>query len=434
MIDTLAECSLEDAQKVATGPHAFTYDNLSLSSSIFVEQAPGAMSKVQSGTFAVLYELLNAKPEDMELEAIMLCLQTASKSPLKMSDLRASIPSVKAYQIQAAANVIRTLTEFVPAFSHYRHHPELQHQPRRQLPPNHKTKFFPLRASTIEEASVKGNILVHDDVYVVQLQRNPNDLNKLAIPALHDQLTNARNWGVQAMRKKDVTPWTRHEVFQLSFGIFHLTMNLIWAILNTHRGTVNQPGSLSQLFMVLEKVRLNAEHPDFHTLLAALTQILDGLILNAWCDECGFPSLDEFSKSKPTPADLLELARKIVQKHATPTATMKPVHKPPKSQTPAAEDESECADDSASHPPLPPPAPLPSGLEDIIHENIVRLIRDLLYIIELVQAVKAGDIGRVEDILPDLACMFRGAGSNNYSTEILHLLFNLKEVWTPEFA
>ncbi|KAF8150859.1 hypothetical protein B0H34DRAFT_776371, partial [Crassisporium funariophilum] len=46
----------------------------------------------------------------------------------------------------------------------------------------------------------------------------------------------------------------------------------------------------------------------------------------------------------------------------------------------------------------------------------------------------SGDFGRIEDILPDIACIFRGAGLNNYSTEILHLIFNIKEVWTPEFA
>ena len=173
------------------------------------------------------------------------------------------------------------------------------------------------------------------------------------------------------MHKKDVMPWTRHEVFQLSFGIFHLTMNMIWAILNTHHGTINQSGSLSQLFVVLEKVWLNAEHLDFHMLLAVLTQILDSLILNAWCEECGFPSLDKFAKLKPTPADLLELARKIVMKHATPTMTMKPVHTPPKSEMPAPGDESESANESASG---PPPAPLTSSPEDIIHENIVRLM------------------------------------------------------------
>ena len=54
--------------------------------------------------------------------------------------------------------------------------------------------------------------------------------------------------------------------------------------------------------------------------------------------------------------------------------------------------------------------------------------------VELVHAVSDGDFGRIEDILPDLACIFHGAGSNNYVTEILHLLFNIKEVWTPEFV
>jgi hypothetical protein len=30
--------------------------------------------------------------------------------------------------------------------------------------------------------------------------------------------------------------------------------------------------------------------------------------------------------------------------------------------------------------------------------------------------------------------MFRGAGCNNYCTEILHFILNLKYVWTPAFA
>jgi hypothetical protein len=53
---------------------------------------------------------------------------------------------------------------------------------------------------------------------------------------------------------------------------------------------------------------------------------------------------------------------------------------------------------------------------------------------ELVNAVSDGDFGQIEDILPDLACIFQGAGSNNYSTKILHFLLNIKKVWTWEFA
>ncbi|KAJ7635637.1 hypothetical protein B0H17DRAFT_961398 [Mycena rosella] len=34
-----------------------------------------------------------------------------------------------------------------------------------------------------------------------------------------------------------------------------------------------------------------------------------------------------------------------------------------------------------------------------------------------------------EDILTTLGMMFRGAGSKNYSTEILHFTHNMKKVW-----
>ena len=61
-------------------------------------------------------------------------------------------------------------------------------------------------------------------------------------------------------------------------------------------------------------------------------------------------------------------------------------------------------------------------------------MRDLLYVAELVWAISDGDWGRVEDIIGPLAMIFRGAGSNNYSTELLHFLHNLKLVWGDDFA
>jgi hypothetical protein len=87
IIDALAEHSLEEARKaVRIGPHALAYDNINLSTSIFVEQTANTPNKVQSGTFPVIYELLNAKLEDMKLEPMISRLKNSS--PLKMSDLR----------------------------------------------------------------------------------------------------------------------------------------------------------------------------------------------------------------------------------------------------------------------------------------------------------------------------------------------------------
>ena len=143
----------------------------------------------------------------------------------------------------------------------------------------------------IEEASITGSLLVHDDIHLVQLDRSPEDLDKYTIPAFNDQLTNAWIHGGQAMWNQDLTPWTCHEIFQLGFSVFHLMMNLIWSLLQVHHGTINQYSSLLHFFAVLEKVWLGTEHPEFHTLLAVLTQIIDGLILNAWQDVCGFSSM-----------------------------------------------------------------------------------------------------------------------------------------------
>ena len=77
---------------------------------------------------------------------------------------------------------------------------------------------------------------------------------------------------------------------------------------------------------------------------------------------------------------------------------------------------------------------MPIQAFDIVHNNTILLTRDLLYVMELVNATASGNFGRIEDTLPTIACMFRGSGSNNYSTKILHLLFNLKEVWTLAFV
>ncbi|KAH9021953.1 hypothetical protein EDB85DRAFT_1850828, partial [Lactarius pseudohatsudake] len=71
---------------------------------------------------------------------------------------------------------------------------------------------------------------------------------------------------------------------------------------------------------------------------------------------------------------------------------------------------------------------------DKAHQNIRLLTRDLLYMAELIRALADGDISRIEDMMSMLSMMFRGAGGNNYCTEILHFILNLKHVWMPEFA
>ncbi|KAJ7703580.1 hypothetical protein B0H17DRAFT_1157099 [Mycena rosella] len=333
LIESLSYHCDSRAIELAKEPHGMAYDNINLSTSIYVEQrGSDGPAKVQSGTFAVLYRLRNAFNHDVRpsLEELTSCHD-----------------------------------QFVDI--------HIQQKVRRAIPVGYVTEQCPVRASTTEEVTTRGNLLFHDEIYLQHLK----------------------------------------QIFQLGFGPFHLCLNWVWAILHVHRGTVNQAGSLSYFFAVMEKTRLGNQQPDYHTLLAALTQILDGLLLNAWDRECGATSLTEFAKGKPTPAKLREIAGRILRSDTSDTNS----------------DYTDCAPEVNS-----PLQPQVDPKDDIAHHNIRLLVRDLLVLVAVVRTISDGDIGRVEVFLPHLAMMFRGAGCNKYCTEILHFILNLKYIWTPEFA
>ena len=150
-------------------------------------------------------------------------------------------------------------------------------------------------------------------------------------------------------------------------------------------------------------------------------------MVNAWRTECGVGSLEEYAAQNPSPADILRTADKIRKAYSIPVDTPPTVEataaKKRKGQASGPDDSDTAVDDKTA-----------GSTADHTHSNTVLLTRDLLYAVELIDAASSGDFGRVEDILPQIACVFRGGGSNNYSMEILHLLHNIKEVWTPEFA
>ncbi|KIK77060.1 hypothetical protein PAXRUDRAFT_36838 [Paxillus rubicundulus Ve08.2h10] len=251
----------------------------------------------------------------------------------------------------------------------HRSDPVLQHMECRKMPKCYQTKQYHLCTSTIDESSVTGNIAVIQDAYINQLKMMHDQLLNLAVPSINNQSTNACIC--------DTNPFTRLQFLQLGFGLFHLCMNLIWALLHVHWGSIHKPGSLSYFFAILDY---------YHTLLVTLLQILRGIILDAWKVKCGYSSLATFAASKPTLSELISIAHKILKNHASLTYE-NPKIKGKESTTTA----------SPNH----------------AHHNLHILTRDLLYMLELVQACSDDDFG---------AC------SNNYCSEILCFIFNLKKL------
>jgi len=354
--------------------------------------------------------------------------------------VKPTLEQLRSTRSQFKVLVVRVLTTFSKPFQSYADSPQLQHAPRRVLTLK-KTETYPLRVTTINEATVEGTIKVWDNIYE-QVKRNAESLNNQAVPSINDQLTNARVRGAKATRAKEDSAFLRLDNIQLGYGLFHKCLNLVWVLLKTHQGAIDQLGSLKYFFALLEKTRLANDKPDYHTLLAALMQVLYGVLLEAWRCNCGFSTLDGLAASKPSPEALLDIAEKILS-HYTPMDE----HPKPKGSGHANEAEFSDAgsDDSDVSNDLEPPSAgssIPRSnnpdsqdpLDDPAHQNIRILLWDLLYVAELVRAISDGDWGRIEDILGQLTMMFRGAGSNNYSTELLHFVRNIKMVWGDDFA
>ncbi|KAK6980592.1 hypothetical protein R3P38DRAFT_3235482 [Favolaschia claudopus] len=223
-IEASADFCMHAAANIVQEPHSFEYDNLNVSRSIFYEQVgERGVGKVTSGTFGLFCRFWNAKREHMLLAPMMKRFRALAGLQYNR-DIRPSLDHLASYLDQVTILVVSRLAAYEEEFEWISKHPDLQHIPRRPIPVGYKTKYYPLRASTIEEATTPSpSVNMH------------------------------------------INPWGRREVFQLGFGMFHACLNLVWAILHTHRGSVNDAGSLAYFFALMEKTRLGNDQPDYHT-------------------------------------------------------------------------------------------------------------------------------------------------------------------------
>jgi hypothetical protein len=134
----LARIKIAEASVVARGPHKNGYDNINISTSIFVEQRNGAPVKVTSGTFTVLYALRNATAEAIQLGPILERAQAAGDLSFN-ADVRPTFDQQVSFHHQCLINVIEILAEYVPAFEPKTKLTELQHKIRRQMPQDYVT-------------------------------------------------------------------------------------------------------------------------------------------------------------------------------------------------------------------------------------------------------------------------------------------------------
>ncbi|KAF4587086.1 hypothetical protein EYR40_011107 [Pleurotus pulmonarius] len=74
----------------------------------------------------------------------------------------------------------------------------------------------------------------------------------------------------------------------------------------------------------------------------------------------------------------------------------------------------------------------PDGKQDLVYRQSIQWNSDVLVYLELRSAIRTGDVGRIEDLLPTLLFRFAGGGNSKYAIEVLETLQGLRQEWTPE--
>ncbi|KAJ7122658.1 hypothetical protein C8R43DRAFT_899695 [Mycena crocata] len=257
-----------------------------------------------------------------------------------------------------------------------------------------------------EEASYDGTIrCIHE--WLRQLLLNTEEEQKRTvieriIAWLGDQLTIERLRGLWKYRHEDYNSFDRMDWMIPVFGWFHLVMALGNSLHNQYLGTSANIGGLRQAFDILNRKGLISQAtkgPFWHNLDEAIKHISEAHFRACWLVVGNVESLAELKDRTPT--ELREMAVKIIHEHASRRAL-------------AVLDN------------------LPEDKHDETKRQWTMWNMDVLPYLQLRDAIKVGDIGRIQDLLPTLLFRFAGGGNSKYTIEILELLQGLNREWTPE--
>ncbi|KAJ3546980.1 hypothetical protein NMY22_g1840 [Coprinellus aureogranulatus] len=185
------------------------------------------------------------------------------------------------------------------------------------------------------------------------------------------------------------------------FGWLHLEMAFANSLHKQYLGTTKGRG-LAQAFELLNKKKLQTVRTQgpFHSdLVEAIYEVAEAHIREDWLHVAGVSSLEELRNSSAE--QLKEWAATIVTERASPSAL-----------------------DSIDASPNP----------DAKRRQVVMWCRDALHFIILDKAVKQGDVGLMEKMLPTLLFRFVGGGNGKYAVEVLELMQSLHREWPKEVA
>ncbi|KAI0697950.1 hypothetical protein C8T65DRAFT_813442 [Cerioporus squamosus] len=406
-------CLREARERARNSVLAHVWDNVNFMFKV-AEQVLGSKDSQQNGTCATVFELFDAKPEDMQTSDLIDSFMKAP--PLSIDDILLSDAENAALAERLEHTVLRIIVTYGgEGFARFRKE-VLQSTPTTpDKIPVHQTDPMPLPAMHIDESSTTGNADVLTEIFKeLEQDMSSPEFARYVKLICGDQLSISRIRSLMTNR-------AGHDSFAQSFlwavcmpGLFHYKMAATHGLLELHFGTsIDVPGSLwHQNTRLDRKPIVLTSLPPFRTCRDLIFVSLYARVLHCLelVSECA--SLDEYAE-KVTLPELRAHAKAIMRaREGEDTLSL-----------PTQDAENTAGTEEAS-------GPEPTT-GDTVFENAVLFLRDALVLREFTDAIKAGDSGRVLTVLKLWTAGFRGSGRTKYAHEMLHLIHNLEHVW-PE--
>ncbi|KAG9085727.1 hypothetical protein FS749_004201 [Ceratobasidium sp. UAMH 11750] len=275
---------------------------------------------------------------------------------------------------------------------------------------NHRTRYFMLGTVPIDETSVGGNMQVITELLQGTRLNSPESQKLLGtgvcnIPTVGDQVTAARVHMLKSLRIRDPNGYERLSWAIVAPAWWHILLNLGMATFDTHHGSDHTSGTFYSDLKLLNRVGLNMNmrksRPDFFTNDEFLCHKLFSLIRSLWMHYSGTNTAEGLAEwVRSASADTLsETARQIYFERVASSAA-----------------------ESLASQPHPDKNLLISTLQT----------RDLLQYYSVRSAIQSGNVGWLEDLIPNLLVYFKGRENYNYALELAEAMQWMYHEASPE--
>ena len=248
------------------------------------DQSVTHKSEMRTGTAATVL-VMDGVPEGT-LDLTKLTGRLHLRSRLSFADLEGEINDEHSQHIQdiGVATLLTIWAKYIPHLEHFK--PQVQQlftekykKHRLQL---HKSQFYPLKTSDIDESKPSGAKDVLDDI-ASQLGLKPEDFEDLIIPVAGDQLTVNSIRKLKTYTSTDCTTYSRYTWALPWIQLWHMKWAMLRSIFHAHWSTIDgkEVFGLHTDCQTLNRKHINPAKCDFYSHTSFVFDTFEALCLGA---------------------------------------------------------------------------------------------------------------------------------------------------------